>query len=213
MDPIEVKMKYLLISILIGGLLAGCAPAASPAPGTPGTSAPNESLPATASEASGSASAVSQGSVPMIITVRPPMIPIVPIQGTPSFPVSGLGTPKGWQTFTSTALGVAIDYPIDWAAREQTGGVTFTSPQGATILLQSAGSASNSAIAGQSCSNLVNQHGLAADVCFDATTLRYSVVFLKSGAGSPPWLVLSTVSSEKPDVYYQMFDTLRPTTK
>ena len=56
---------------------------------------------------------------------------------------------------------------------------------------------------------VINASGLEAETCFDAAASRYSAVF-KMPAGAPTaWVVLSTVSKEKPVVYLQMFDSLR----
>jgi hypothetical protein len=57
---------------------------------------------------------------------------------------------------------------------------------------------------------VINTNGRTAETCFDAAASRYSALF-KMPAGAPTaWVVLSTISKEKPVVYLQMFDSLRP---
>ena len=116
----------------------------------------------------------------------------------------------GWQTYTSTALGVAVDYPKDWPVAENGAGASFTSPQGGTIVLEGEQSRPTPSPTGQDCANLINAYGQVAETCFDAAASRYSALF-KMPAGAPTaWVVLSTISAEKPVVYLQMFDSLRP---
>ena len=195
-------MKTLLITILLGALLAGCAPAAgagsmSPAnaPAGPGIPAGATDTPATGSGSSQSAPPVNR---PLVITVRPPMLPVAPVQGAPA---------SGWRTFTSAGLQVALDYPADWSVTEQAGGAVFTSPQGLKILLQADQSTASSPPAGQSCSTLINSHGQTGQICLEAAASRYSATFEISGTEK---LTLSVVSHDKPGVFFQMFDTLRP---
>jgi hypothetical protein len=136
---------------------------------------------------------------PLKITVAPPKAPVE----------SGPGAPAaGWQTYTSAALGVALDYPADWSAAESGSGVTFTSPQGSTILLQAAKDAP--APAGQDCSALTNSHGQTADICHDTAASSYQATFQKITASATDGVILSTVSQDRPAVFLQMFDTLRP---
>jgi hypothetical protein len=138
------------------------------------------------------------------------MIPIGPVQGTPEFPVPTLGPLQGWKTFTSAALGVAVDYPMDWAVTENNPGVSFTSPQGSTILLKVGNSNSSSSTTGQDCTTLINAYGQTGEICFDAAAFRYSAVFKKPAGESTTWLTLSVMSREQPDVFLQMVDSLRP---
>ena len=198
-------MKKLLISILLGAFLTGCGAVANvenvkKAPATGNQGNPQPAIKSPMSETA-SPQPAGPGSKGLVITVRPPMVPIAP--------VSGSGPAQGWQTFTSTALGVAVDYPSSWSAVEQADGVLFTSPGGATIRLQK-DSSSNPPAEGQDCSTLINTYGQTGRLCVDTARSHYSAVFQKAGAGSTAWLSLSTVSSEKPTVFYQMFDSLRP---
>jgi hypothetical protein len=193
-------MKRLLISILIGSMLAGCAPAVQSAAGV---SVPaNPALPAATASPQKGASVTNQGR----IIVNPPHAPIMaqPVQGGPGVPAQ-----EGWQTYISSSLQVAVDYPAEWSIKEDANGTTiFTSPQGQTILLQGGDSHSTPDRSGQSCATLVTSYGELADTCSDAKTTRYSALFTEVGATA--WVMLSTVSHEKPAVYLQMFDTVRP---
>jgi hypothetical protein len=194
-------MRALLITLTLAGLLAGCAPAEQPAaPAVDATSAV-----ASATPLAGSSS--SAGAAPMIVTVKPPILPVAPL--------AGASTPMpGWQTFQSAALRVAVDYPVDWTTKEQTAGVTFTSPDGATILLQLernmqiAGS-SSSAQTGSDCTTVTNSYGVTAALCFDKAASRYTALVQQPGDATAIWLRLSTVSQQRPAVFFQMFDTLR----
>ena len=194
-------MKYLLTMFLFATMLAGCSAAsnmenatqeASPG-GNHGIDNATKGSPVEATMED--ATSVSK---PMAITVRPPMLPI----GPASTPLAG------WQTFTSTALGVAVDYPMDWSVAENDEGAIFTSPQGLTILLQAYNSNDSSSTAGQDCATLINNYGLTSDICFDAATFRYRAVFKKPVDESTPWLTLSMISREKPTVFDQMFSSL-----
>ena len=192
-------MKNLLAFLMICLTLAGCSPA------------PHADPPAKEAVAEGPSSL----SRSLAVTVRPPAIPIGPVQGNPAFPVS-TPTPfflKGWQTFSSSNLGVAIDYPPDWSVTEQADGAIFTSPQGAQILLQStpvnnAGNGINNSN-GQ-CTNLINSYGLTAEICFDTASKVYSAEFnIKSAGDSTQLLTLSTSNHEALETYKEMLNSLR----
>jgi hypothetical protein len=99
---------------------------------------------------------------------------------------------------------------MDWAVTENNPGVSFTSPQGSTILLKVGNSNSSSSTPGQDCATLINAYGQTGEVCFDAATFSYSAVFKKTAGESTAWLTLSVMSREKPDVFLQMVDSLRP---
>jgi hypothetical protein len=188
---------------VIAALLAGCSAAPGLTTATPvtplGTSYPAVSATGTA-------------------TVEPSLPAATPtpkrggIQANPpKLPVGQIGKTltAGWVTFTSPALGVALEHPKDWSVAENGAGVRFTSPQGVTIVLEGDQSRPTASPAGQDCSNVINSKGQAAETCYDAASSRYSALF-KMPAGAPTaWVVLSTISKEKPVVYLQMFDSLR----
>jgi hypothetical protein len=201
------KHKICFILFVIAALLAGCSaasnqktatPVASPGinhPAVTATGAPT--LEANMPSATSTAEAAKAGG----IKVNPPKLPVVRVPRAPA---------AGWETFTSTVLQVAVDYPKDWSVTENGAGASFTSPQGTIIMLEGAQSRPTASPAGQDCSTVINAYGQAAETCFDAAASRYSAVF-KMPAGSPTaWVVLSTISAEKPVVYLQMFDSLRP---
>ena len=205
-------MRYFLAVVLIATMLAGCS-AVSNMENATQTASPGGNGAIVDAAKSPTVGATMQDatsvSKPKVIKVRPPMIPIGPVQGTSEFPVATLGPLQGWRTFTSAALGAAVDYPEDWTVIENDpGGASFTSPQGSTILLKMGNS--NSSATGQDCSTLINAYAQTGQVCFDAAAFSYSAVFKKSADDSTAWLTLSVISREKPAVFLQMIDSLRP---
>ncbi len=204
-------MKYLPILMLLGIILAGCSPASNQGSAASGTSSGN---PGIASIATTQPSALS---VPMAVTAGPPFIPVGPIQGNPGLPIP-TPTPftiKGWQTFTSSQIGVAVDFPSDWSVTEQTDGATFASPQGAQILLTSnpgSGDTNGGNQSGQQCTTLVNSYNVHVDACFDPAWQLYSAEFkTKSSGGPAQYATLSTKDDQALDVYKEMLNTLHLT--
>jgi len=204
-------MRYLLTMALFAGLLASCSAASSTenvtqeaSPVRNGDIASATRVPTSEAPTKDTTSV----SNPMAITVNPPKIPIGPVQGTPAFPVNS-GLPEGWKTFTSQSLGVAVDYPPDWSVNETDTGVQFSSSQGQVIQLQMEQSNDNAASSAQDCATLINSYGQAGNLCFEAATHAYQAVFKKTTDESTPGLILSTISQEKPTVFFQMFTSLR----
>jgi hypothetical protein len=208
-------MKILLMIVLVGLAAAGCAPAPQAAgnrndASANGTASGNPALSAADATATavGAANGSNPASQPLAVTVRPPVIQLGP-GGTPGFPGSTPLplSPEGWLTFTSPALGAAVDYPPDWTAAEGTDGAAFTSPDGARILLQVA----EANPPAQDCTALVNLSGLTANVCVDSTAGRYSATFaMKPAEGSAQAVTLSTTDQAALDVYKSMINSLRP---
>lgn len=196
-------MKNLMFPILFVLALTGCSAV------TPGNNPNQPTQPSVSNTQTPTPAGSTALSEPQVIKVRPPMIPIGPVQGTPGLPAPALGPHQGWQTFTSTALGTAVDYPVDWSVAENGAGAKFGSPQGDIILLEREQSNPNSVTTGQACTILTNSYGQTADICFDAATFTYRAVFKKPADASTAWLALSTISREKPTIFLQMFDTLR----
>jgi len=193
-------MKAFLIFVLIGLVATGCAsvPAAG---GSPDQATPT-GLPAAAASATDTRGAES-ASRPLSVTANPPRLPIVPAE-TP-FP----SAPAGWQTYTSPALGVTVDFPADWTAAEGTSGVQFSSPQGATISLAGANAAQDDSASFQ-CTTLLMASGLTADACGDAASNRYHASFHWTAAdGSARMAVLSTQDAAALEVYRSMLASLR----
>jgi hypothetical protein len=206
-------MKNLLSLVLIGLVLVGCAPgspageAAQPLAATRTPSGnPANSASGGGTDSQGTAApGTSSRSLPLSVTVRPPSIPLEPVQGTPApFPNAG------WQTFTGAALGVAVDYPSDWSVAERSDGVAFTSPQGNTILLQ-ATRAGEEKPADMQCASLMNAYAQIVDTCFDSASNRYSASLdLSSSGASTQRVTLSTLTKAALDVYKGMLNSLRP---
>jgi hypothetical protein len=101
---------------------------------------------------------------------------------------------------------VALDYPQDWVVTENGAGVSFTPPQGSPIVLEGA----QSSPAGQDCPTVINAYGQAGTVCLDAATSRYTAEFKLPPGAPTAWVILTVISQEKPAVFLQMFNTLRP---
>jgi hypothetical protein len=206
-------MRNLITAFVLATMLVSCLPVSgrknAPQEAAPGVSRGNESATPTP-EVERTLEDATSGSKPMVITVRPPMIPIAPAEGTPSVPTVGRGPQSDWQTFTSAALGVAVDYPTDWSVTENDKGAVFSSPQGDTIRLTAEKTISGPAAAGQDCVTLINRYGQTGNACYDAASYNYSAAFKQPADAAVPYLILSMTSQEKPAVFYQMFDTLRP---
>ncbi len=191
-------MKTLPILILIGLAAAGCSPAPAATGAAPGNPALSAVIPAP------STGVTSSGLGPLIVTVRPPSVPIEPVQGSEVPP--GAVPPQGWRAYTSSALGVTVDVPSAWSATEEAGGVTFTSPQGVTILLNAAGSGD-----GGQCTLLANAYGQNLQTCFDPALNRYSATLeVTRGDGTTQPVTLSTLGQDALDVYRGMLNLLRP---
>jgi hypothetical protein len=189
-------MKTFLTLILIGLVTAGCAsaPTATPVPATTGAVSG-----APARTPAGLMTGRDQSSQPLSVTANPPHVLLGPT----------LGAPAGWQTFTSLALGVAVDFPADWTEVEGEAGVQFSSPQGATISLAAAKAAGDNSA--YQCTSLVLASGLTAETCGDIPANRYYASFAWSAAdGASHTAVLSTQDTAALEVYKSMLASLRP---
>jgi hypothetical protein len=152
-------------------------------------------------------------SLPIMTADSPPIL-LTSIQGNatpPSSPTSP--SSQNWQTFTSSALGVALEYPMDWSAAEETDGALFTSPQGTTILLEAveaSGDNNETRIGNQYCTSRTNNSGLSADICVDQSSFSYTAKFtLQLTDGSTGWLTLTTKTRTTGDVFEGMFSSVR----
>lgn len=197
-------MKPLLVFILIGITIAGCFPIMHVDTATQEATRSVVSSTTTRIPEVAATEESTSKSNPMAITVRPPMVPISTV-----LPL------KGWQTFTSAALGVTVDYPSDWSATEQTEGITFMSPEGKTIQLQTITTSSDKAGSGnnnQQCApTLINSYGLSIDACVDTSTHMYSAKFnLQSSSSSAQQWFLLTTRKDTLEVYLRMLNLLRP---
>lgn len=209
-------MRYLLALILVGIVSAGCSSRPDTDESTKEIAQGNQGIPDVAPEGRNIEEAVTNeadSSLP-VMTVDSPPILLTPIQGnatTPSAPNSP--SSENWQTFTSTALGVAVDYPLDWSVAEETDGGTFTSPQGGTILLKVVKTDSENnetRIGNQYCTSRTNQYDLTADICVDHASFIYTAKFtLQLADGSTRWLTLTTRNRTMGQVFEGMFNSVR----
>jgi len=197
-------MKAMLIVVLIGTLLAGCSSANT----TQAASTGNRDIASIATEGRITEEAPTPASGEIIMTVNPTPIVLVPIQGQP--PQTTLtpapGVPAGWQTYANATLGVQVAYPPDWSMTEQNGETTFTSPQGAVILLKTvaASSGSNEMRTGNlRCTSRTNANNLTAEICVDSASFSYSAKFSE--------LPVALITTTRPagTVFEGMFDSLQ----
>ena len=99
---------------------------------------------------------------------------------------AGKTPPGGRQTFVSSKLGMAVDYPEGWTAAEQPSGATFKSPEGMLVQLtriepQASGDEPGDdmpeRLPNTRCSTSTNAHGISALVCLDTISRTYSAEF------------------------------------
>ena len=197
-------MKAMFIVVLIGTLLAGCS-SASP---TQAVSTGNRDIASVATEGRITEEAPTPAAGGIVMTVNPTPLVLVPVQGQP--PETSLtpmpGIPADWQTYANTTLGVQVAYPPDWSMTEQNGETTFTSPQGATILLKAAAasSAGNEMRTGNlRCTSRANANNLTAEICVDSASFSYSAKF------SELPVALITTTRAAGTVFESMFNSLQ----
>ncbi|HSB01089.1 MAG TPA: hypothetical protein VLE49_10595 [Anaerolineales bacterium] len=210
-------MRYLLILTLLGIAVAGCS-------AQPGASKPaakevppnNPDIANVAPEGRLTEAIPSETGSPLpAVTVQPPAIVLTPIQGNtpapaPTKPIS----PGNWQTFSSAALGVTVNYPADWSVAEETDGATFTSPNGTTIQLKQGTANPNNnefKIGNQYCTSRTNEHGQTANICVDNASFTYTANFtLQKAGGATQVVTLTTKTRTAGDVFEAMFNSLQP---
>jgi hypothetical protein len=192
-------MKTFPTLILIALLTAGCASAPTATPAAPANAVATQGPVARTPAGLMTGRDASSTSRPLSVTANPPHI----LAG------ATLAAPAGWQTFTSPTLGLAVDFPADWTAAEGTAGVTFRSPQGATVSLAAENAAPQDSAA--QCTALVLASGLKAQTCGDPATNRYQASFQWTGAdGAGHAAVLSTQDAAALEVYKSMLASMRP---
>jgi hypothetical protein len=208
-------MRTLLIMILVEGLLAGCSSMSGAQYAAKNFSVTQKPL--TGQETGSVPTLVTtltatSPSKPLAITVKPPMIPISPVEGTPEFPTPSTNLPTHWQTFNSIELNISIEYPPTWVVTVQADEATFSSPQDVKVQLHTIPSGSGAADItkkGKQCTTLINSFGQSADACYDSVTNTYSAIFNLKSSDSATWqVVLSTTDQDALDVYQHMLDTL-----
>jgi hypothetical protein len=211
-------MKYVLTLILLGTLAAGCAPASISEGATKNNSSGGPGIASIATEGQFTEEAPTKdASSSSIMTVNSPPIILTPVQGnaTPAASILPSLSTDNWNTYSSAALGVTVNYPVDWTVAEQAGAATFTSPQGATISLQAAspGGANNELrIGNQYCTTRTNSHQQTARVCADNASFTYSATFtLQAAGGSTHGVMLITKTRSAGKIFEAMIDSLRPT--
>ncbi len=211
-------MRYLLIVVLLGLVLAGCAsqPNTS-APAAKGVPPNSPNIVNVAPEGNLTETVPTKLGPPLpVTTANPTAILVTPIQGNTPVPSTPPPVPAGdWKTFTSTTLGVTVNYPPDWSVAEDANGATFTSPKGATIqLMQGAANPKSNEfkIGNQYCTSRTNPQGQTAEVCADNASLTYTATFtLQKADGATQQVILLTKTRTVGDVFEAMFNSLQPT--
>jgi hypothetical protein len=212
----EVIMNYRLTLTLLGMVVAGCS--SRPGATARDTTQSNPDIANIAPEGrfTGEVPPSETASRLQVMTPNAPPIILTPIQGnnTTSPTPDSLST-ENWQTFTSSALGVSLEYPSDWSAMEEADGVLFTSPSGTTIQMKAdLSSAKNNElkIGNQYCTSRTNAHQLTAEICADTISLNYMAKFsLPKADGSTRWLTLSTKTRATGEVFEAMFNSVQLT--
>jgi hypothetical protein len=211
-----MKTHWLVLAVLLVFSLAACSSPSRKDETTDESATDNRGIPDIAPEGRNIEEAVTNepdSSLPVMTADSPPIL-LTPIQGnaeTPSAPNSL--SLENWQTFTSSALGVAVDYPLDWSVAEETDGGTFTSPQGTTITLQAANAVRDSnetRMGNQHCTSRTNQYNLTAEICVDNASFIYTAKFtLQAADSSNQWLTLTTRTRTTGQVFEGMFNSVR----
>ncbi len=207
-------MRYLLTLILLGIFIAGCSP--RPNAATKEASPNNRNIANVAPEGKLTEVVPTKIGPPLpVTTANPTAILLTPVQGSTPAPVATNSISTGdWKTFTSTVLGVTVNYPPDWSVAEDTHGTTFTSPNGAMIQLKQGTANSNNneiKIGNQYCTPRTNQHGQTAEICADTTSLTYTANFnLQKADGSTQQVALVTQTRTVGDIFEAMFNSLQP---
>ncbi len=209
-------MKYKWLIVFLSMVVAGCAvsPSATPLASTTLAAAPPTGTlaPTTAATPSivPSATAPATRVLATLPATASPTVGAASQTRAPSPAATGAGlgaaaTPTtiarvGWKTFVSASWNVAVDYPPDWSVREEPMGVTFSSAQGATVLLapiSTGGLPPSSDLAGNDlpntrCRQITNGYGVAVRSCFDTIAFSYSADFVIQSSGGSRLFSLST---------------------
>jgi hypothetical protein len=129
-----------------------------------------------------------------------------------------LSAAEGWRTFTSATLQVAVDYPADWSAAEQSGTVVFKSPQGGQVImgLMDTGNLTPedflraNELPNTRCEERTNANGLKAQVCFDTLAKSYSAsIAMELPDGAKQLLSLAAKQSGDRRAFDLMLESVR----
>jgi hypothetical protein len=154
-----------------------------------------------------------ESNLPVMTAHSPPII-LTPIQGDATTePAQNSPSTETWKTFTSSNLGVALDYPPDWTVMEGSEEVTFTAPNGGTIQLKAgAASLNNNELktGNRRCTSRTNQHDLSAEVCVSTASFFYTATFdLQKAGGSTQRVILMTQTRTVADAFEAIFNSVR----
>ena len=206
-------MRYVLTFALLGMVISGCG-RSQPRP--PAAATDDRDIANIAPEERGiqeTTPGESESHLPVMTAQSPPII-LTPIQGDATTePAQNSPSTEAWKTFTSSSLGVALDYPSDWKLTEGLEGATFTAPNGGTIELKpgAAGVRSNEIKTGnQRCVSRINPHDLSAEVCVSTASFFYTANFnLPNAEGTMQRVILLTQTRIVAEVFEAMFNSVR----
>jgi hypothetical protein len=213
-----MKTPRFVLAVLLAFGLAGCSSASRIHETTTETPEGNRGIPDIAPEGRITEVFVTNeadSSLPVMTADSPPIL-LTLVQGNAT-PPSTPNSPslQNWQTFTSTTLGVAADYPSDWSVAEKTDGAIFTSPQSTTILFEAVETNADNnetRIGNQYCTSRTNSHDLIADICVDHSSFSYTAEFtVELADGSTRRFTLTTKSRSTGHVFEAMFNSVRLT--
>jgi hypothetical protein len=214
----EVKMNHIFTLTLLGMVVAGCSSQPNVDTSVTQAAQSNPDIANIAPEGRFTEeipTSETDSHLPVMTPNAPPII-LTAIQGnnTTSSTPDSLST-ENWQTFTSSALGVSLEYPSDWSVVEEADGVVFASPSGTTIQMKADSSSVNNneiKIGNQYCTSRTNAHQLTAEVCADMISFIYTAKFtLPNANGSTRRLTLSTTSRSNGEVFEAMFNSVQLT--
>lgn len=140
---------------------------------------------------------------------------------TPTRPTaSGTSLPENdWRTYQSPGFPIALDYPENWSADEDSTGIHFTSPQGVKIDLRMVDLGSTTpedylneqTIPNTRCSSGANKHGIVVRTCFDTLAGSYSADFvIEATQGEPQLFTLVMRAKGEAEVFKAMAASVRP---
>ncbi len=229
-------MKYLLFAFCAVAI-AGCAPVTS-APPPAATAASTLASPSTPTSAPTTAAPATATSAPSATPSRPaaaatsaPASPSPTAAHSTPPPTSGAAqapavpTPlsrAGWKTIASSKLHIAVEYPPDWTASEDSSGIAFTGPQGAMIKLSvpnTGGLSPENYLTQQSdlpntrCTTSTNPNGISARICLDTIAFSYTADMVVKPANAPSELLTLVTSARKGgdvNVFYAMVSSVKP---
>ena len=128
-------------------------------------------------------------------------------------PTSIFPSYEGWQTYTSSTLGLNVDYPPEWHVKEEVDGVYFISPEGAEIVFSLMNTINNNdefMVGNRHCTSRTNYHDLTADYCVETVSFSLSAkIHLTQPDGSTKVVMMRTITRTVANIFEAMFESIR----